>query len=95
MTILRSLGSLVALGVFISCATPLERARNVRMKNSDPPKECEQVGALVISRLSAEEKEEETKARMEERAIAKGGNYIRLDSISEKGALSGVAFRCP
>jgi hypothetical protein len=87
--------SLVLLASFISCATPVEKVRSVKMKTSEPSKDCVQVGAVVASSLREKESDEEIRTRLEQRASAKGGNYIRLDTVDEKGGLTGMAFRCP
>ena len=95
MKTLQTAANFFLLISLISCASAIERAHNVTIKNKEPGKECKQVGAVVASPLSENENSDAIQTRLVERAMAKGGNYIHLETVDGKGGLTGMAFSCP
>jgi hypothetical protein len=95
MELFQKTASLFILANLFACSTAVEKAQNITVKNSDPPSKCERVGSVVASPMKEGEKKDDIQKRLEERAMAKGGNYVKLETLDAKGGMTGMAFRCP
>ncbi len=64
----------------------------IPIMKADPPVDCEDVGPLQVWRNTSTIDDIYSELRHE--AVGKGGNYFRLDYVSER-VMFGTAFKCP
>jgi hypothetical protein len=85
------------LAMFLGCAGPAvlsDAGRKVQLMKGDPPQGCREIGA-VDSDTSAEESSENFKIALRNNAGAKGANYVRMETVSPSGFLTGTSYQCP
>lgn len=93
---IRSFLALLGLAFAASgCAASLTAAgAGVKLAKGDPAPGCVEVG-YVSGYAIGPGFQERLMIGMRNDAAAKGGNYVRLDSLMSNGNASGTAFRCP
>ena len=81
--------ALVVLLTVPACAaaTLTEAGSRVRVMKADPPAGCQEIGAV-----SGGDRE---KIAIRNSAGVKGANYVRMETVTPNGNLTGTAFKCP
>jgi len=69
----------------------------VRVMKADPPAECQELGAALGSAtgLAGPALIEEAKIDARNKAGEMGANYLRWDTVDERGSVTGTAYKCP
>ena len=64
-----------------------ESGSRVLVMKSDPPPGCQEVGSVRGG--------DDEKVILRNMAAEKGGNYVRLETVTPNGILTGTAYKCP
>jgi hypothetical protein len=84
-------GFIAAIGCGTATLTP--EAASVKLMKSDPPANCTEVGSVSAYRIGPSY-QDKLKNALREDAAKKGGNYVRLESLTSDGNAAGTAYKC-
>ena len=69
---------------------------DVKVSREPADKDCQELGKVTGSSLSAKATQEEVLEDMKQNAANKGANYVVVEQYSDMGsAVTGVAYKCP
>ena len=71
-----------------------EAGARVKLMKADPPSSCADVGTVSAHAIGPNS-DERTRNTLRNDAAEKGGNYVRLETATEEGGLTGTAYSCP
>ncbi len=75
-------------------ATLTEAGTGVKLMKADPPADCADVGGVSSYKIGPGY-QDALKIALRNQAADKGGNYVRLESLTDDGNAAGTAYKCP
>jgi len=84
-----ALGSVACGGGALTAA-----GARVQLMKADPPPSCAEVGSVSAHAIGPNNLER-TKNTLRNDAADEGATYVRLDTATSEGEMTGTAFRCP
>jgi hypothetical protein len=80
----------------VACKAPLltDAGRAVQLAKSNPPAGCQDIGPVTGKAAGGLDMGESSRVAIRNRAGEMGANYVRTETFSTDGVITGTAFKC-